>query len=378
MFRKTAVRLGLVLMVLLVVGAGVAYWYYLKIFVSTDDAYVYGYIGVVSARVPGRVAQVLVEDNQRVTPGQVLVVLEPQDYEAAVAQAQGNLGRLRQDLGQAYVKVSTARAKLAEAEANFKLAATDKTRYTALYERRTIPRQTLDNVDTRYRVNQALVTRYRQEIQEALAAIGGSTDIPLEEQPAIREARAKLEQARLSLAYTKIPAKINGFITKRVVEVGNWVQPGQPLMMLVPLDFSQIWIQANYKETQLTHVYLGQPATVYVDTYPGVKFKGRVDSIMAGTGSAFSLLPPENATGNWVKVVQRIPVKIELLPPFPEDKPLRLGMSTEVTIDTREKTGKRLLSPGEGAYLRQWPEGAGEAVVPEGPVKKPRGPSPER
>ena len=347
MFRKTAVRLGLILLVLLLVGAGVAYWTYIHIFVSTDDAYVYGYVGVVSARVPGRVAQVLVDDNQQIGTGQVLAILEPQDYEAAEAQVAGNLGRLRQEWEEKYVKVATAKAKLAQAEANFKLASTDKTRYAALYERRTIPKQTLDNVDTRYRVNEALVNRYKRELQEALAAIGGSTGIPLEDQPAIKEAKAKLEQARLNLAYTRITAKINGFITRRQVEVGNWVQPGQPLMMLVPLDFSQIWIQANYKETQLTNVYIGQPATVLVDTYPGVKLKGRVDSIMAGTGSAFSLLPPENATGNWVKVVQRIPVKIELLPPFPENQPLRLGMSSEITIDTRSRTGKRLLSQSQ-------------------------------
>jgi membrane fusion protein (multidrug efflux system) len=119
-------------------------------------------------------------------------------------------------------------------------------------------------------------------------------------------------------------------------------------MMLVPLEVNQLWIQANYKETELTHVYIGQPARVRVDTYPGVEFKGRVDSIMSGTGSAFSLLPPENATGNWVKVVQRIPVKITLLPPFPDNRPLRIGMSTEVIIDTRSRTGKRLLTGGNG------------------------------
>ena len=158
-------------------------------------------------------------------------------------------------------------------------------------------------------------------------------------------AKAKLEQARLNLGYTQIKAEIEGFITRRQVEVGNWVQPGQPLMMLVPLKTDQLWIQANYKETQLTNVYIGQPARVSLDTYPGIEFKGRVDSIMAGTGAAFSLLPPENATGNWVKVVQRIPVKIVLLRPYPANKPLRLGLSSEVTIDTREQTGKRLLGP---------------------------------
>jgi len=344
MFRKFLIRISLVLVLLLFIGAGVWYWLHIKTFVSTDDAYVYGYIGVISARVPGRVAQVSVDDNQFVKPGQVLVTLEPQDYEAAVAQAEGNLGRLRQDLAQMYVRVSTSQTKVVQAEANFKLAGIDQTRYAALFQRRTIPKQTLDNVETRYRINQAEVNKAKRELQEALAAIGGSTSLPIDEQPAIKQAMAQLEQARLNLDYAKVTAKIAGYITRRQVEVGNWVQPGQPLMMLVPLETTQLWVQANYKETELTHVYLGQPATVKIDTYPGVEFKGRVDSIMAGTGSAFSLLPPENATGNWVKVVQRIPVKITLLPPFPDNLPLRIGMSTTVTIDTRKHTGRRLLT----------------------------------
>jgi membrane fusion protein, multidrug efflux system len=345
MSRKLLIRIGIGLLVLLLVGVGVAYWYYIHIFISTDDSYVSGYVGVIAAQVPGRVSQVLVDNNQHVTAGQVLVVLEPQDYETAVAKEEGNLGRLRQELEQDYVKVSTAKTKMPQAEANFHLARIDKTRYTNLYERRTIPKQTLDQVNTRYRVNEAEVTRSQKEYKEALAAIGGSTDIPLEEQPAIKEAKAKLEQARLNLGYTKIKARIDGYVTRRQVEVGNWVQPGQPLMMLVTLNTAQLWVQANYKETQLNDVYVGQPATVKVDAYPGVEFKGTVNSIMAGTGAAFSLLPPENATGNWVKVVQRIPVKISLLPPFPVNRPLRLGMSTEVTIDTRNHTGRRLLGP---------------------------------
>jgi membrane fusion protein (multidrug efflux system) len=248
-------------------------------------------------------------------------------------------------MAQAYVRVATARTKLPQSEANFHLSGIDKDRYTNLYERRVIPKQTLDQVTTRYRVNQAEVNRSQKELQESLAAIGGSTDIPLDEQPAIKEAKAKLEQARLNQGYTQIKAEIEGYITRRQVEVGNWVQPGQPLMMLVPLNTPKLWIQANYKETQLTHVFIGQPARVRVDAYPDVEFKGRVASIMAGTGAAFSLLPPENATGNWVKVVQRVPVKIVLEPPFPPNQPLRLGMSTEVTIDTRQRTGKRLLGP---------------------------------
>jgi membrane fusion protein (multidrug efflux system) len=345
MARKTLIRIGIALLVLVIAGSGVAYWIYIHIFVSTDDAYVSGYVSVISARVDGRVAKVLVDNNQHVVPGQVLVVLESQDYETAVAREAGNLGRLRQEMAQAYVRVATARARLPQTEANFHLAGIDKARYTNLYKRHVIPKQTLDQVNTRYRVNQAEVDRAEKELQESLAAIGGSTKIPIEQQPAIKEAKAKLEQARLNLGYTRIRAQVNGYITKRQVEVGNWVKAGQPLMMLVPLKTSRLWIQANYKETDLTNMYIGQPAWIDVDSYPGIEFRGRVDSIMAGTGSAFSLLPPENATGNWVKVVQRIPVKITLTPPFPANRPLRLGMSTEVTVDTRQHTGKRLLGP---------------------------------
>ena len=345
MSRKIFMRLGIALLVLLMVGGGVAYWRYIHIHVSTDDAYVAGFVSTISPRVSGRVAEILVDNNQHVTPGQVLLTLEPQDYETAVAKEAGNLGRLRQDLSQNYVKVTTSKTKISQAEANLNMAKLDLSRYTKLFEHRTVPKQTLDRVETRYRVNQAEVNQAQRQHKEAQALIGGSTAIPLGEQPAIKEAEAKLEQARLNLGYATIRAPVEGYITRRQVEVGNWVQPGQPLMMLVPLKTDQLWIQANYKETQLTHVYIGQPARVSLDTYPDIEFKGRVDSIMAGTGAAFSLLPPENATGNWVKVVQRIPVKIVLQRPYPANRPLRLGLSAEVTIDTREHTGKRLLGP---------------------------------
>lgn len=344
MSRKATFRIGLGVFVLLLVGAGLGYWYYLHIFVSTDDAYVSGYVGVISPRVPGRVAQVLVDNNDYVEAGQTLVTLEPQDFEVTVAQAEGNLNRWRQDLASKYVKVAKTQAEMAEARAHLNQATTDKKRYASLYERRTVPQQTLDKVNTQFKVAQAKLDQASQEHREALAAIGGSTKIPLEEQPAVKEARARLEEARLRLSYTKITAEFPGYITRRQVKTGNYVQPGQPLMMLVPLDYPELWIEANYKETQLTNVYLGQPATVTVDTYPGTEFKGRVESIMAGTGAAFSLLPPENATGNWVKVVQRIPVRIMLMPPYPENQPLRLGMSCTVTIDTRQRSGPRLLS----------------------------------
>ena len=346
MLSKPAVRLGMVGLMLLLVAGGVGYWFYYRTVVTTDDAYVSGHVGVISPRVPGRVVEVLVDNNYFVQPNQVLLTLDPADYEVAVAQAAAALNRLRQDMAQRYVKVSTLQAKVAQSEANFQDASIDQRRYASLFERRTIARQTLDRVETRYKFTRAVVDESKRELQEALASIGGSTSIPLEDQPAIKEAKAQLEQAKLNLEYTRVTAQIAGYITKRQVQPGNWVRPGQPLMTLVPLDYDRLWIEDNYKETQLTAVYLGQPAKVLIDTYPGHTFKGRVDSIMAGTGAAFSLLPPENATGNWVKVVQRIPVKITLLPPFPENMPLRLGMSALVSIDTKDRTGPRLLTAG--------------------------------
>ncbi|MEJ5331109.1 MAG: HlyD family secretion protein [Desulfobaccales bacterium] len=344
MARKALLRFILPLLLLLMVAAGVGYWYYLRIFVSTDNAYVSGHVGVVSARVPGRVAKVLVDNNQPVTAGQILLTLEPQDFEVAVAQAEATLKRLRQDLAAQYARVAAARGKIIQARAHLNQALTDQRRYSQLYERRTVPRQTLDQMNTRVKVAQGELTEAQAEERQALAAIGGSTDIPLEEQPAIKEAKARLEEARLRLSYTQVKAGVNGYVTRRQVKPGNWVQPGQPLMMVVPVDYTEVWIEANYKETQLTNVCIGQQAEITVDAYPGTKFKGVVDSIMSGTGAAFALLPPENATGNWVKVVQRIPVKIRLMPPFPENQPLRLGMSCYATIDTRDRRGPRLLS----------------------------------
>jgi membrane fusion protein (multidrug efflux system) len=345
MSRKILIRVGISVLALLLVGGGAAYWYYLTIYVSTDDAYVDGHVGVISAKVPGRVKQVLVDNNYFVEAGQLLVTIDPRDYQTALAQATANLDRLRQEMAQRYARVAVAKARLNRSKANLLLKQADWWRYSQLDKQALISKQLMDQANTQLQESKAEVEQSRHELIEALAAIGGDVNIPLEEQPVIKEAEAQLEQARLNLEYTRIVADISGYIAKRQVEPGNWVKPGQPMMMVVPLGYHELWVAANYKETRLTHVCIGQPTTVQIDTYPGDKFKGRVDSIMSGTGVAFAILPPENATGNWVKIVQRIPVKITLLPPFPQNKPLRLGMSAYVTIDTRHRGGTRLLHP---------------------------------
>lgn len=334
-----------VFLLLALSGGGFFYWWQHRYWETTDNAYVAGNVAVISPRVPGRVLEVLVADNRAVRPGDPLVRLDPRDYEIAVQEAAAALARIQDEVRARYHAVAKARAKLAQAEANLKKAQTDKWRYTNLFARQTVPREALDRVLTAYRVSAATVAEAKAELQLALATLGGSTDLPPDQQPAVLEAKARLEQARLRLQYTVITAPIAGYVTRKAVEAGNWVQPGQALMAVVPLSPPDIWVEANFKETQLTHVRIGQPVHLKVDTYPGVKFYGVVDSIMAGTGAAFALLPPENATGNWVKVVQRIPVKIRLEPPLPEDKPLRLGMSVVAAVNTRDRQGPLLLPP---------------------------------
>ncbi len=175
-----------------------------------------------------------------------------------------------------------------------------------------------------------------------MAALGGNLNAPRDEHAIVQQALAAVREAELNLSYCTITAPINGWVSQRAVDVGQHVQPGQELMAVVPLQ--AVYIEANYKETELTGVRVGQPVEIQADIYPGHVFRGRVDSLSAGTGAVFSLLPPENATGNWVKVTQRVPVKIALDQPFPPNLPLRVGLSVVVTIDTTSKSGPLLVS----------------------------------
>ena len=181
------------------------------------------------------------------------------------------------------------------------------------------------------------------QLAQAEAALGSQNDDHSRyDRPVVKQAEAALEAAKLDLGYTKLTAPFAGVVTHKTAHVGNRVQVGEPLLAIVPL--SKLYVTANFKETQLTDVRVGQKAEIVADIYPGYTYQGHVDSISMGTGAAFSLLPPENATGNWVKVVQRVPVKIVIDGPVPEDKPLRLGLSVEVAIDLADRSGPLLSS----------------------------------
>ncbi len=326
--RRVAVTI-LLLLVCAAVVVTLHYWRLAQIYVSTDDAYVQGRIHLISARIAATVTDILVDDNQQVEEGQLLVRLDAEPFKVSVRDAEAALEMAKNDVAQMKAAVEAAQARLGLAKATLQQAERDLARAETLVKDGVASKEALDKAVTNRDVAAASVRAAQEELHRARAALG--TTQPGGEHPLVQKRQAELEQARLNLSYTEILSPAKGHVTRKTVEVGNRIQPGQPLMSVVPLD--DLWIVANYKETQLERVRVGQPVEIKVDTYPGLKLKGRVESIMAGTGAVFSLFPPENATGNFVKVVQRIPVKIAL-DELPNPHVLRVGMSVIPTIDT--------------------------------------------
>jgi membrane fusion protein, multidrug efflux system len=330
-------RAGLILLLLVFVGLLSTLWFWCKskTHVTTDNAFVESHVYSISSRVPGNVAQVRVTDNQPVKAGDLLVELDPVDYRARFDDARANLSIAINETSSNYAQVDAARAALNSDRAKLEQAVLDLERGQALYRKEVIPKEQLDRLETARKIAAAKLVETEGSVRRALAILGltgkGGKDALIERR------KAELEESRLTLSYTRIYAPADGYITRKSVEQGNNIQAGQPLMALVALN--DVWVTANYKESQLTHVAPGQKVEFTVDTYPGRKFSGVVESIMAGTGAAFSLLPPENATGNYVKVVQRIPVKIVVERKSDPRHLLRVGMSVEPTILTGRKLG---------------------------------------
>lgn len=365
--------------VLVLIVGGIFLWRYLSSYESTDDAQVDVHLSPVSARISGYVIKVNVGDNQWVQKGDVLVEIDPKDYEVAVAQAQANLASAEATaeslsitvpitsvstssqlsfsasdvqnttagISAAESQLTAAHAQLEQAEANDVKAQDDLVRYKALVDKREVSEQIYDQALAAAKASTASVAAAHANEAAAQQAVKQSRDRLAQAQANQRSAetapqqvsssqararaavadmqqkRAALEQAQLNLGYTKIVAPVTGEVNKTVV-VGLNVQPGQQLLTVVPLE--EVWITANFKETQLKHMRVGQKADIDVDS-TGRTFKGHVDSIAGATGPLFSLLPPENATGNYVKIVQRIPVKIVLEPGENRDHQLRPGMN---------------------------------------------------
>jgi membrane fusion protein (multidrug efflux system) len=307
---------------------------------STDSAFIDGHRVALAAQISGRVSEVLVDDNQLVEAGQVVLRIDPADYQvkldqadAAKAQAESALAHARAQLPVIEASARQAAVQVKVAEANAHKTADDLHRYRELSEN-AISRLALDAAATQETVSSAQVDAAREGATATAGQIALAATAITAAEANVRAATAQVAQARLALSYCELKAPVSGYITRKSVERGNFIQMGQPVLNLVTEDF---YVTANFKETQLSHLTPGQPVDITVDTFPGLIFKGRVDSRMAGTGSAFALLPPENATGNFVKVVQRVPVKIvfdrEETGRLPK---LALGLSVIATVNVSE------------------------------------------
>jgi membrane fusion protein (multidrug efflux system) len=319
--QKAFMIVGAVVLVGLV--AGYFYSGYRKTHVSTDDAFIDGHIHTIAAKIYGTVKAIYVNDNQPVKTGDLLLEIDPADYNARLREASSAVGAEKAKFAEAETKIAAAKANLELQRANLKLAEIEKNRSENLFRKEAIPRDRYDRAMTGYDVAAAQVKAAEEQLRTAESQ-------KLTQASTIRQKEATASLAELNYQYTKVYAPADGYITKKSAQVGNQIQPGQPLMSVVGLN--EIWVVANYKETELEHIRPGQQVRITVDSYPGKVFNGRVDSIMAGTGVSFSLFPAENATGNYVKVVQRIPVKIKFDQDADKDHVLRIGMSVEPTV----------------------------------------------
>ena len=397
-------RFRLLVGVIIVAVGGVLLWLWMTAGrETTDDAQVDAPVTPVSARVGGTVLRVPVKDNQRVDAGEILVELDPRDYQVAIDKARaeladaeasavaaqsnvpitsttaasnvstaegsveeagGGVDAAQKEVDAAHARLATARARQREAEANAARTAKDVERLRGLLAKDEVSQQQFEaaasaaeaqraatdsaksqvvEAEAGIRVAESKLVQARAAEQRARAGLRSAQTGPaqvtamraraLAAEAHAQQARASLAQAELNLQYTTIKAAVKGIVSRKTAQIGQVIQPGQPLMALVP--YEDVWITANFKETQLENMRPGQSATVKVDAYGGREFKGHVDSIAAATGSRFSLLPPENATGNFVKVVQRVPVKIVLEPGQDPEHLLRPGLSVAPTVYTK-------------------------------------------
>ena len=296
--------------------------------VTTDDAYIEGRIHSIAPKISGAIKGVHVEDNQGVKKGDLLVEIDPLDYQVKANESEAALEAEKARLLDAEAGIKSAAANLEMQEASLRQAVLDKERAETLYQDKVIPKEKHEKILTAYDLAVAAAKAAKEGLEK-------SRSLKTLEESLIKQREAAFEAARLNLSYTKILAPCDGYVTKKSVETGNQVQASQPLMAVVALD--DIWVVANFKETQLKNVRAGQKVLVKVDTYPGKIFSAKVDSIMAGTGAVFSLFPPENALGNYVKVVQRVPVKIIFDQAADTRHVLRIGMSCIPTIIARNE-----------------------------------------
>lgn len=324
-FRLSPRFVLILLGVIIAAVAGAWYWHQSSQRQETDNAYVNAHIVQVSSLVMGQVVSVPIRENQYVHTGDVLFEIDRRPFEAALAEAEGKLRQAEQGTRQDQSDVLAAKADTAQQQAGLTNAEANLRRTAQLVKQNFMSKQAEDDAQARVNVAQAAVAAAVARVEKARAALtttGGTT-------PAVRVAQAEVEKARLDLEHAIMRAPEEGWITRFDLTPGTVVTPGNPLFAIVVGN--SFWVDANFKETELHGVVPGRPATIVVDMYPDHPFHGKVESLAGGTGSAFSLLPAQNANGNWVKIAQRVPVKISVADPDPRF-PLRVGATATVTV----------------------------------------------
>jgi membrane fusion protein, multidrug efflux system len=347
--RGLLLRLLGIVVVLAVIGW--ALWYFLdgRWYEGTDDAYVNGNVVQITPQVPGTVVSIGADDGDLVHAGDVLVQLDPSDADVALAEAKANLANTVRKVRGLYSSVNGAQADVAARKTAVDKARADYNRRVALAKSGAISAEELSHASDALTSAESALIAAQQQYQTSKVLVD---DTVVASHPDVQAASARLRAAFLNDVRATLIAPVDGYVAKRSVQVGQRVQPGAALMAVVPLH--GVWVDANFKETQLTHMRIGQPVTIESDVYGGaVEYKGKVQSLGVGTGSAFSLLPAQNATGNWIKIVQRIPVRIVFDDPKQLDQhPLRLGMSLTVDVNLHDKSGPTLAqkSPTQAAF----------------------------
>lgn len=322
--NKKKIAIALALLALL---GGTAYAYYSSFSRSTENAYINADVVNVAAQVSGRVIAVYIKDNQHVHKGDALFDIDPAPFIIALERAKADLALARQSAREDNAEVSVARAQIAQADSDFANAKSTYTRDQELVAQHFLSQQSLDDAESRMQALQAALQQARAKLTKALSA-----PVKPDERGDVLKAQASIDQAKLDLEHTHVIAAQDGQISNLSLTPGSLVGVGAPLFALIADN--SFHIDANFKETELVGIHIGQDVDIKIDMYPGQNFKGTVESISGGTGTAFSLLPPQNATGNWVKIAQRIPVRIKFAQTDAQH-PLRIGATATVSVQLK-------------------------------------------
>ena len=336
--RKRLMALLVGVIVVAAVAYGLYYFLDARFHEDTDDAYVNGNVVQITPQVTGTVIAVNADDTQTVKAGDSLVVLDGADARVALQQAEANLAQTVRQVRGLFVNNDQYQAQIAQREADLSRAQDDLRRRLTVAATGAVSQEEISHARDTVKAAQAALDAAQQQLASNRALTSNTT---IATHPNVLAAAAKVRDAYLNNARNVLPAPVTGYVAKRTVQVGQRVSPGTPLMAIVPLE--SVWVDANFKEVQLTHMRIGQPVELTADIYgSSVVYHGKVVGFSAGTGSAFSLLPAQNATGNWIKVVQRLPVRVALDPAELRAHPLRIGLSMQVDVDIKNDSGNQL------------------------------------